>query len=476
MKILFVAPLQKDANVQNWGAPSLALIRIISYLKANLKDRNIEYFIYDQQIDNYDPFARWEKDLVEFLGISTLHYTNIQTFDFIRRWREIHPETFIVAGGNEASANYQDLFDKCSLDAVALVEGEQVMLDLVRWKLSQKKLEDISGIIYRRYAEPVTEEKFWDYWKDVDFSEFQYPKYWAQTAALFEKPNYEEVYCIRLTPSSHCQRNCTFCSLSLVRNYACGKNIKPVALRGWQIMELVHKIKRQLPQTRTLYFCNDDIFYPHRKYFEEFIDLYAQSGYDYRILVQTSSYSLRETDFPNLKRINCQHITVGVESASARIQKSLCKPQDMEKIEQTIEWSQKYGIPIYYLIILIPPESTMEDLVINYETISHWQKQGVGISIMPVVYAYRGMPLFEDSRYQILYKPKEIPGTRRIYNDPYCVLPNDPIIRKLTLEFLEREQEFVDQVYQDKDNKLKFKGGTSGALLRLLRELIEKYS
>ena len=476
MKILFVAPLDNEGNIHNWGAPSLAIVRIVSYLKHHLQDNDIEYLIYENQIDDFDPIEKWQNDKIELCGISTLHYTNVATFEFVQRWRKTHPESFIFIGGNEAGANYQDIFDKCPIDAAVTAEGEDTTLDLIKWKFGEKKFEEINGIVYRKYAKPITEDKFWEYWRYVDFSQFRYPKFWEKTAALFDHPNYAEIYCIRLTPSSHCQRSCTFCSLNFVRNIACGRSTPPVSLQGWQIMQLIHNIKQQLPDTRTLYFCGDDIFYPNRRYFEDFVELYEKSGYDYRILVQTSSYSLQENDFRLLQRIGCVHISVGVENVSKSVQRSLKKPQDMEKIERIIELSKQYGIKIYYLIILIPPASTMEDLRLNYETITRWIDQGVGISIMPVIYAYRGMPLFEDNHYQIQYQTKQIADTKQIYNDPYYVLPNDPKVRALTLEFIEREWDYVNKAYEDKDNKLKFKGGTAPLLLKLLGELLEKYN
>jgi len=62
-----------------------------------------------------------------------------------------------------------------------------------------------------------------------------------------------------------------------------------------------------------------------------------------------------------------------------------------------------------------------------------------------------------------------------MYNDPYCVLPNDPVVRELTLEFIQREWDYVNKRYEERENKLKFKGGTSEFLLDLLEELLLKY-
>ncbi len=475
MKILFVAPLQDDANVQNYGAPHLGFMRIDSYLKSQIKDLDIT--IFDPQIDFYDPLEKFKNDKVDILGISVLHYTLVNTLSFIHRWKKEHPESLIISGGNESSANYQDIFDKSPCDIAVLAEGEQTMLDIVLWKLGKKNFEEISGIVYRKYAEPITDNALWNYWKNVDFSRYRYPEFWKQTARLYENPeNYlQEINTVRLVTSSHCNRSCTFCSLALCRTISSGQYVKPASLEGWQIMELNNKIKKQLPDTKTIYYVTDDVYYPNKDRFFDFIDLYKQSGYDYRILVQSSSYSLNEISFQALKRLGCSHITVGIENASPKIRSSLKKPQDENKIEEIITWSKKYKIPVYFLIILIPPESTLEDLKVNYFKIKYWISQGVKISIEPLCYVYRGTPLYEDDRYDFLWKRKKIEGTNLYYKDSIYVLPRLPLVRKLAIEFKEREPEFVKRAYEKLNHKHRFKGSTSTILNDLLGELLREY-
>ena len=472
MKILLVAPLQKDAGVQNWGAPSLGIIRIIDYTRSHLPEVNIETF--DYQVDLFDPVERWISSEFDIVGISLLHYTLKNTLEFINKWKKVHPESLIVVGGNEAAANYQDIFDKSPVDIAVLAEGEATFLDIVRWKMGERKLEDISGIVYRKYAEPITDAKLWDYWKDVDFSKHRYSDYWDQLASLYEKPDYEKIKYVRLLNTSHCQRKCTFCSLSTVRTIACGKTIKPASLKGWQIMELVHKVNEQLPNVRTIYFCADDVFYPKKRDFLDFIDLYKKSGYGYRILIQTSTFSIEEEDFPKLKEINCQHITLGIENCSDRIRNSLGKHQSSKKIEKIIEWGRKYGIQIYYLIILIPPESTMEDLWENYDIITKWIEHGVQISVEPFVYVYRGTPLYEDIKYNFMYERRKIEGTNYSLKDATLIVPNDPEVRALSLEFLEKKDAFINEKFGYKSHGHKFKGETGPILIELLRELLKQ--
>ena len=471
IKVLLSAPIQKDAQIQNWGAPCLGIIRIAEYTR-NQFGGDVELLFYDPQIDSFDPLEKWKEEKIDVLGLSLLHYTLFDSLVFLNNFKKQHPETLIVIGGNEAGANYQDIFDKAPVDIIVTAEGEDTFADILNWKMGRKKLEDVDGIIYRKYAKPITNDMLWKYWRSVDFSRFRYEEYWNTLAALYETPDYEKINYVRIMTTSHCQRSCTFCSLANVRNNACGKKAEPVALSGEQIMDLIEKVHKQLPAVRTIYFCTDDVFYPNRQPFLDFIELYKKSGYDYRILIQTSTYSLKEEDFPLLKSINCQHITLGFENCSESLRKSLKKPQKREKMEQIIKWGKEHGIAIYILIMLMPPEVTIDDLKDNYETLSRWlSEDNIQISVEPVIYPYRGTEIFEQG-YDFHYEIEERDGVT--YRDAKFIWPKDKEARELCEELLERREAFVENYFKDLPHKHMFKGATGVAIISLLGVLLRE--
>jgi sulfatase maturation enzyme AslB (radical SAM superfamily) len=248
--------------------------------------------------------------------------------------------------------------------------------------------------------------------------------------------------------------------------------VKPSYLSGEQIMALIDKVHDQLPGVRTIYFCTDDVYYPNKQAFLDFIEIYKKSGYDYRILIQTSTYSIKEEDFPLLKSINCQHITLGFENCNEAVRKSLRKPQSQEKMEKIIKWGKEYGIQIYTLIMLMPPEVTMEALVENYLTISRWVlEEGVQISVEPVVYPYRGTQIFEQG-YEFNCVTKENSGVK--YRDAKWIYPKNADVRELCEEFIEKRDSFVDEYFKGLPNQHRFKGQTGVALVSLLGKLLEK--
>lgn len=471
MKVLLASPIQKDAQVQNWGAPSLGIIRIAEYVRTTLGD-GVDLLFYDPQIDAFDPIEKWKDEKISILGLSLLHYTIFDSLVFLNEFKKAHPETLIVIGGNEAGANYQDVFDKAPIDIAVTAEGEETFVDIIQWRMGIKKLEDIDGIIFRKYAKPITEEAFWKYNRNIDFSRYRYQNYWDSISALYEDPDFEKINYVRIMTTSHCNRKCSFCSLANVRVNACGKKAEPCALTGEQIMYLIEKVHEQLPKVRTIYFCTDDVFYPNRQNFLDFIELYKQSGYDYRILIQTSTYSLNKEDFPLLKSINCQHITLGYENCSESVRKSLKKPQKKAKMDELIALGKKHKIQIYVLIMLMPPEVTMDDLKENYETLSKWVlKDKVQISVEPVIYPYRGTEIFEQG-YDLHYETEKRGEIE--YRDAKFIWPKDPEVRSLCRELMNKRDSFVESYFKDLPHKHMFKGATGVAIISLLGELLRK--
>lgn len=466
-----MAPIDKESGIHNWGAPALGIMRMVSYIKHKLPWVNIE--TYDSQVDFFDPIEKWAGRHVDILGVSLLHYTLFNSLGLIIAWKKKHPESLIVVGGNEAGANYQQILDNSPVDIMVTAEGEDTLFDIILWKCGEISLEEIDGIIWRSHAVPITNERLWEYWRWVDFSQFRYEDYWDQRDKLYESTDRDEHY-VRLMTTSHCMRNCTFCSLSKIRNIACGKKVKPAILTGEQIMELVTNIHNQLPQTTTLYFTTDDVLYPDPKHFLDFCKLYTKSNYKYRIMIQTSSYSLEYWHFPILKEINCEHITIGVENASEKVRKEFNKPQSEEKLERFIELGKRYNMRIYYLIILIPPYSTVDDLLINYYKISEWFDRGAAISIEPLVYSYKGTPIYDDVRFNSSKIERFIPGTKIKVTDSEYILPSDPLVKKIALDMLAQKDEFIDNYFKSLPTKHKFKGLTSKPILLLLKKLLQE--
>ncbi len=481
MRILLCSPLDKGlGNVQNWGAPSLAIMRLTGYLRKYEPGHEIE--TYDPNIDKWNPHEAFRGMPVDILGISVMHFTLIETIGFIHQWKKEHPESLIICGGIEVSGNSQQILDNAPVDILVLGEGEEPLRGIVQWREGKRTLDQIPGIIWRKYSKPSTDHEYAVSWNAIDFSTGRYEEYWASSKMQYPDSHWPEmerrIKHVRLLNSSLCCKRCTYCSLRLAQQNNQGKVVTPATLKGEQIYGLVRRVIHQVPDVGCIYFVTDDVFFPRKDNFHDFIKRYTEwMGYDQkprgiRFMIQTSVSSLEETDFLALKSINTWRITLGVENCSRRIRESLCKYQDDEKIERIIGWAKQYGIDLYMLFMLFPPESTLTDLWINYHGIKRYADMGVNVSVEPCIYAYRGTPIF-DQLYDIHYELYQVPGTSIQIKDAKWILPRDETVRRLMFEFKTVEDHYVNM--QMPEIKHRTKGQTGILLVQLLGELLEKY-
>ncbi len=462
--VLLISPITKvHSGVHSFGIPALGIHRIASYLR-----------YYGYTVDVYDcnltrkPFVEIYKDRhFGIIGISILNITLIDSLTFIKKLRILYPEVMIIAGGIEATLNYQTIIDNSPVDAVCLGEGEEPMLEICRGN----PLGLIDGLVVKNYAKPITNESLWQYWDKIDFRNMGYQEYWEFNRKLYDKDegNWLTWPLVRLVSSSHCRRSCSFCSVRLWHEQSCGQNAPVAYLSPSQIAMLLTQVREQLPETKIIYFVDDDLLVTRKRAYE-LVPILAEFPFNY--LIQTHTSKLTEDIVKKFSEVGVMQITCGVENCSEHVRKSLNKPQDEQKIEDIILWCDKYGIRCYYLIILFTGQTRMEDLWINHRTLTRWITQGAIVSIEPFEMLYRGS-LDYDSDYDREFSVDQVNG--RNLRQPTIILPKDPQVRRLMMEFRERWPEFKEWKAEEEGERHFYKGATGKWMVALLGELLEEY-
>lgn len=459
-RVLLISPLTpKHTGIENFGDPAIGVHRIASYLR----DFGEEVEVYDCNIE--PPFDEtYQNKSFDVIGISVLASTLIESLKFIKRLREIYPRAKIIAGGIEASLNYQTILDNSPCDAVCLAEGESVMFDICQGM----PLERVEGLIIKKKAIPINNDTLWDYWSKYEFSKTRQEEYWEFTKRI-SKEKWEPV--VRLVTSSHCLRRCSFCSTRLYHEQACGKRVPVAYLSGKQVETLLQRVKKQLPETKRVYFCEDQLLVTRKRAYEliPILKKYNKK-FGFRYLIQTATWMLTEDIVKKLAEAGVVHITCGVENASAFVRDSLNKPQDSQQIEDIINWCNQYKVRCYYLIILFTKDTRIEDLWINYHTLTRWIKMGVVVSVEPFEHLYRGS-LDYDSPSDCKYEVANLNGHK--LKRPTTLLPDDPEVRNLMYDFRTRWPHFKEQQAEAEGQRHFFKGITGKWYIQLLGELLE---
>jgi len=237
-------------------------------------------------------------------------------------------------------------------------------------------------------------------------------------------------------------------------------------LTAGEVIQMVAKVKSEVPTAETIYFCEDD-FCQSRNRAEDFCDVSADLGLTY--LVQTHSSRVDEELIKTLARGGVRHLTLGIENASPNVLKLFRKPQDLDKIPKVIGWCKDARIVPYLLIILFAPNSTIEDMKLNHRILSEWITMGATVSVEPFTMPYRGAPLY-DSEYDFGWSVVEIPGSDHKVKHPTVIYPNDPECRRL-MEAFQSEWPRYKTNYAPKHS---FKGETGKLMIDLLGTLLSE--
>jgi radical SAM superfamily enzyme YgiQ (UPF0313 family) len=464
-KVVLISPITKVfAGVTNIACPALSVWRMAAYLKKHTS-ADIEVWDADLEPLTIEAWRTRYPDGVDMIGISVLNDTLINTIEFLNKLGK--SRAFVVCGGAEATLNYQEIFDRSNVpDAVVLGEGEKVMGILINGREGIYDYADILGLILRKHAEPITNDDLWKLWEPIDFSVMGYEKYWKRTTAMYNDPakGYDYWASVRLVTSTHCPRNCSFCSVTLTHDRACGKKVAPAFLSAQQIGILIDRIKRQVPTVKMIYFCEDDILLNATRT-RELIPIMKASGL--KFMIQTFANRLTDPLVEALADAGCFHITCGVESPIPRIREAFGKPQSQVHLESIIEWCAKYKVECYYLIILFAPYITYAELIEAVQILQTWRKLGVILSVEANCRAYRGTRLW-DSDYDFTHRQTELEsGTMRI---PDYIYPKDIRVRYVMDLFNSGWPEYKTRAMAGRSHE--FKGATGSLIIDYVAELL----
>lgn len=460
-KILLISPLSEQySGIQNYGVPSIGVHRIAAFLISHGQDVTI----YDCNIHGeIDPYLEKKYDII---GISILNDTLPLSLKMFIRLSKQFPDALLVAGGAESIVNYEAVFDNSPCNIIVLGEGELPMLDLC----NDKPLGEIKGLIVRNTGIEINDNLLWDYYKDIDFLKMGWREYWEKNRITGDPKNKDNI--VRLVTSSHCNRGCSFCSLTRLHEFSCGKKVKPAVLNSEQINILIDRILVQLPETTHIYFVEDSIL-PTISRADDFCKALKKYKGRLKFLVQTETDKVSREIIEKLADCDVMHITFGVENCSPTIRKAMHKPQNPDKIENIIGWCKEFNIRCYYLIILFSPESTVEDLIINYTTLKRWQEEGnVVVSIEPFMMPYKGAEIYY-SNYDFDYKIVELENGRTLKH-PYIIYPSDPDVRNIMTEFKILLPQYIDEFNKQEHHIHKSKDHTGKVMIKLLGDLLQE--
>lgn len=395
----------------------------------------------------------------DYIGFSPLAETLAEDLRAMREAGRANPAATLIAGGVEATLDYQTILEKTRVEWIVLGYGERALAEIVGG------CESVAGTTRRRFGEPVTIADLREFYGSQDFSRMDYPAYWRQTERMYEAPDLDSIRTVRLVTSTHCNRGCAFCPVMEWQKQATGA-VRPVAVLPTEdLIQLVSRVKSEVPEVRTIFFCEDD-FCQSRSRVEGFCEWAKGSGLGY--LVQTHLARLDQALIGTLASGGTRYLQLGIENASSRVLQSFGKPQDLTKVPQVIEWCAKAGVECCLLVILFAPSATMDDLRLNCAVLPRWMEMGASLGVEPYTYPYRGAGLWE-SAHDFEHEVLEI-GQDAVLKRAVRIVPDDPAVRRVMRTFGDRWPSYL----ADRGPTHRFKRALGGLMVELLAEILEE--
>lgn len=519
-RILLISPLSDRFNgIGNFGSPALGVWRLRAVARASehwadVWDCNlgreikkcstikelVEEF-YSHMVEQFD------LNSYDWFGFSILNDTLPLTLGLANLLKLKHPMAEQVAGNAEATLNYQDIFDKSKIDAVLVGEADFSLPPL----LSGQDPRSIKGIHWFQRGGRMSPEEFYDAYGKMNFGDMPLIPYGIKTMRLYAQnktvtdarmedmllrrispedasrelgmelePYVKQLYScmtLRWVTMDHCPLPCTYCSTARIPDYATGQGVKMATFIPTEaVADLARKAKREIPGLLAIYDDSDETFLgterglKYAKVLQSIkseMDLGTPRGF--RWLVQTRTNEMTQELVHELALGGVQHLTFGVENASAYVRDSIRKRQDDQKILDLIGWCKEAGVACYYLLILFPPETRIVDLETNVRVIREWVRLGATVSAEPFLMPYRGTPILDDPRYHYEHVAYDVPFSSMTFAPgaplkklkwPTLVLPRDPDVRALMMYFRATLDDAIEERKKAAGHQHTFKGFT----------------
>lgn len=330
---------------------------------------------------------------VDLLGISCMFSSEwTHSKRIIKAIKKANPHLTIIVGGEHATALPELVLNDCpEVDAIALGEGDETIVDIAEHYRTASNFEQVPGLAIRKQGQVIrtaprtrikkVDDLPWPAWDLVPLQ------------AYFDAKTSHGPYRGRTMPilaSRGCPYECTFCSNPLMygRLYIT-RNPEDV------VDEIASYIERYQIKCVDFY---DLTTITKRKWILEFCDLILQRGvkFSWQISGGTRTEAIDEEVIIKAKQAGCEYLGFAPESGSEEVINVIKKRVDLKRMTQLFQIGIKHGIGTRANFIIGFPRETRSQI---YETLFMQIKLAtMGVLDAPV-FEFTPYPGSEDFSY-----------------------------------------------------------------------------
>ena len=293
---------------------------------------------------------------IDLVGITCMTFNMHGMLALSQLIREVHPKAHIVTGGPHPNALPRETMKHCqAIDTVVIGEGERTFMEIIEHLESGKPVRGIAGTA----------------WRENELTQLGPPR--ERVNDLDELVTPHNFFSLRILLTSRgCPFQCTFCG----SESQWGRNLKMNSVE--YILDLLEQTVRD-KGVKSL-FVKDDTFTASRKRTLAICQGIKERNINFVWSCDTRVDVLDEEMLRALRLAGCQRLSLGVESGSPEILKSIMKKTDIEKIVTASRMARKYGFQIRFYMIAGNRGETLETFTESLKLIDECKPSEFGFT------------------------------------------------------------------------------------------------
>ncbi len=438
--ILLISPCSEEWMAEKYFmSPAPGVVRLAAYLNS--------CGFYAEWFDpNFSIVTKSGETLLDklnerswdFVGFSVLDETLPTDIENMYLVKELLPNCTLVVGGIEAQFNYQEILDKSPAKIVVTGEGELVLEML----MSGKPLHDIPGIIFKSFSKPLSQEKFNEATLSIPWEDIPYERYWdfyvKKYGTKITPTNIEEIHTVRVFSRNRCPIGCKFCSSTNQLTWGSGGKVPVLSVTEENVIHVVKRIIESHPRTKTVYLTDDD-FAINKRSVIRFCELVIKENLHTHVTFMcfARASDLDEEVVGWMKSANFRRLVIGVESFSQRLLDNMNKRCTEDQIHNGLKVLTSFGIKPHINLILIFPDSRIEDIESSVYWGLHYITEGtVFCGVIASIRPLKGTDYFEEY-FNYNTEIRSLSNTGKKIKINSFIWADDPVVREVQIKYWE---------------------------------------
>lgn len=290
----------------------------------------------------------------DMLGVHMVYYwqTDTALYNFLHKLKAERSSSYITAYGYYPTTDFEDILKQCpDIDSVILGEPELTFAKLAKTISDRNNLEKFPGLAQRDNSGRVVSQR-----RELvgDLNTLPFP---VRTEALFRLPE------VNLQGSRGCYGGCTFCYINPF--YGQGSQ-----WRGRTPENIIAEIDNLIAKHKVenFYFTDPNFFGPGERGQQRALRLATLlKSRNIRFGIEARVNDIHDETVSALAEAGLRHILIGLESGKDSSLKRINKMTTVAQNERAIRILRKYGIEPSIGFIMFEPDSSLEDIRVNFE-------------------------------------------------------------------------------------------------------------